>query len=733
MPITWKNIDAPDFRSSMVGVGAASDSFERAGNSLSGIFARANKVDNANWDNQANINTEDAVARLRGLVDMNTYNAQEQYFDPTALRGQFGRQINNDTIQAELLKRKGVLTGEAVGAAGSFGLDQAKATLSASAAAEAFRQKLIDSGIKDPNVLNAEVTKFTQQTLAPVKDSWKEAGDKMVTNTTGQLLAQGPDQQQSTQTQSVSQAGGNTLNNTIMPMIFKHEGGYNSNDGNGYPVNMGINGKYHPDVDIKGLTKEKATQIYQDKYWKAIDGDNLPPQVATMAMDIAVNQGPAVANRIVAQSKGDLNTMLQLRKQQYQEVVLKNPDKAKYMKTWMDRADKTAAVAQGLTPSQQVGQQILEAEKAGVPLTSEQVGSLRSIATEREKDQRATTVHNQDQAEKLKKIALEENTLADSAIMQQMITEDGGDTARAYKYIQGAPHEAQTLAKVKAINDVTNATTELQKLQDAQHTAETTTAIEIGKSTRSAALGNISAELDSKDGGISKSPLLEEANKSPGGIVDVLAKGADKAGWWATHLPGLGVEFGNDLKDGMNAKVAELRGQKVPDEVINRIMIRTLRDIGGNRQGVSGNSSVDMDEFNDAYSGAIQNIKEVGGLQGKYEALKNSNLTDDKLDDSALKTLDTLLKQARIKANAEKKPLVIPEEAQKIIDANKGKLTAIVKGIEDKSTTPQFSSLFSKEVMESLDLHQTKEQKSAAAKKQLRKALLEDHRLNYMQ
>ena len=76
-----------------------------------------------------------------------------------------------------------------------------------------------------------------------------------------------------------------------LDFVFKHEGGYVSNDSNGSPANYGINQAANPDVNVKSLTKDDAAQLYKQRYWDAIGGDQLPPKTALVAFDTAVNMG----------------------------------------------------------------------------------------------------------------------------------------------------------------------------------------------------------------------------------------------------------------------------------------------------------------------------------------------------------------------------------------------------------------------------------------------------------
>jgi len=124
---------------------------------------------------------------------------------------------------------------------------------------------------------------------------------------------------------------------SVMQGIFKHEGGYNAKDGgNGAPVNFGINQGHNPDIDVKNLTKGEAAKLYKTRYWDKIGGDNLPPELQGTAMDAAVNQGPANAQKWITESGGDPAKFNALRRAHY-EKLLEKPENAQYRGTWMRR------------------------------------------------------------------------------------------------------------------------------------------------------------------------------------------------------------------------------------------------------------------------------------------------------------------------------------------------------------------------------------------------------------
>ena len=54
----------------------------------------------------------------------------------------------------------------------------------------------------------------------------------------------------------------------IIEITLHHEGGYvNDPDDLGGETNFGIAKRFYPDVDIKNLTKDEASDIYRRDYW----------------------------------------------------------------------------------------------------------------------------------------------------------------------------------------------------------------------------------------------------------------------------------------------------------------------------------------------------------------------------------------------------------------------------------------------------------------------------------
>ena len=143
--------------------------------------------------------------------------------------------------------------------------------------------------------------------------------------------------------------------------VLSFEGGYVAKDGkSGAPANFGINQKFNPDIDVSKLTKEQAVSLYKTRYWDAIGADNLPAKTAEIAFDAAVNQGPAYAKQLLAQTNGDPARMLQQRAIDYTKIVQNDPSQAQYLSSWMNRLQVLGQDGQSSQPvaSTKVQQQI---------------------------------------------------------------------------------------------------------------------------------------------------------------------------------------------------------------------------------------------------------------------------------------------------------------------------------------------------------------------------------------
>jgi lysozyme family protein len=90
-----------------------------------------------------------------------------------------------------------------------------------------------------------------------------------------------------------------------LAFVLEREGGY-SNDPRdpGGETNYGISKRAYPNEDIKGMTRERAAEIYFRDYWSPCKCGELPWPLALTTFDIAVNQGTGTAAHLLQESVG---------------------------------------------------------------------------------------------------------------------------------------------------------------------------------------------------------------------------------------------------------------------------------------------------------------------------------------------------------------------------------------------------------------------------------------------
>lgn len=87
--------------------------------------------------------------------------------------------------------------------------------------------------------------------------------------------------------------------------VLEMEGGLTDdpNDPGGL-TNFGISKKAYPNVDIRNLSVEQASDIYRRDYWNACRCDEFPGLWAIAIFDMAVNQGVGKAIRTMQATLG---------------------------------------------------------------------------------------------------------------------------------------------------------------------------------------------------------------------------------------------------------------------------------------------------------------------------------------------------------------------------------------------------------------------------------------------
>jgi hypothetical protein len=117
--------------------------------------------------------------------------------------------------------------------------------------------------------------------------------------------------------------------------IGPHEGGYSAHDGNGAPVNFGINQSANPDIDVSKLDAGKAQQLFEQRYWGPSGAASLPAPLAAVHADTYFIS-PAKSKEILAQSGGDPSKYMDLRDAWMQHLA-STPKYARFARAWTSR------------------------------------------------------------------------------------------------------------------------------------------------------------------------------------------------------------------------------------------------------------------------------------------------------------------------------------------------------------------------------------------------------------
>lgn len=140
--------------------------------------------------------------------------------------------------------------------------------------------------------------------------------------------------------------------------VLKSEGGYtNDPDDSGGATNFGITiadyrkyiNKNGTATDVKNMTVDQAKTIYKQRYWNAVDGDNLPSGVDYTVFDYGVNSGVSRANRIYKQFSAEKDTSVLINKINderlhfLQNLAISQPKNQKFLRGWTSRVSRVRA------------------------------------------------------------------------------------------------------------------------------------------------------------------------------------------------------------------------------------------------------------------------------------------------------------------------------------------------------------------------------------------------------
>lgn len=125
----------------------------------------------------------------------------------------------------------------------------------------------------------------------------------------------------------------------FLPFIFEWEGESFENDPDdpGGATKFGIDQRSHPNVNIRDLTKEGATDIYW-KEWQQDGCDKKGSPFAEVYFNCAVNMGLGRARQFDAGIQGeDARGFLDLQESYYKHLATSHKNFQKFLKGWLNR------------------------------------------------------------------------------------------------------------------------------------------------------------------------------------------------------------------------------------------------------------------------------------------------------------------------------------------------------------------------------------------------------------
>ena len=149
----------------------------------------------------------------------------------------------------------------------------------------------------------------------------------------------------------------------IIEQVLEHEGGYvDDPTDSGGETKYGISKRAYPNEDIKGLTVERAKELYKRDYWDRFKVDNLPDRIRHIYFDMCVNMGGGRATKILQEACNSKNSykidvdggigkdtikasanledfrLRAYRVMFYAELVMKKPNQEKFWVGWFRRS-----------------------------------------------------------------------------------------------------------------------------------------------------------------------------------------------------------------------------------------------------------------------------------------------------------------------------------------------------------------------------------------------------------
>ena len=149
----------------------------------------------------------------------------------------------------------------------------------------------------------------------------------------------------------------------IIEKVLEHEGGLvdDPKDAGGL-TNMGISQRAYPDEDIRGLTVERAKELYKRDYWDRYRTGSLPDRLRHIYVDMCINMGGGRAIKILQEACNSKNAtkididggigpatikaasnvepfrLRAYRVMFYAELVMKKPEQERFWVGWFRRS-----------------------------------------------------------------------------------------------------------------------------------------------------------------------------------------------------------------------------------------------------------------------------------------------------------------------------------------------------------------------------------------------------------
>lgn len=126
-----------------------------------------------------------------------------------------------------------------------------------------------------------------------------------------------------------------------MVLAFQWEGGYvNDPQDPGGETKYGISKRFHPNVNIKALTPDQATQIYYNEYWLPYPqlADIQDTDFAARVFLFGINAGMRRAVETYMAHKS-LTEFRQAMKNYYQYLADARPSLKRFLHGWFNRAN----------------------------------------------------------------------------------------------------------------------------------------------------------------------------------------------------------------------------------------------------------------------------------------------------------------------------------------------------------------------------------------------------------